>query len=219
MHTPPPAFQLETLWRLDATPTAVWRALTRVEDWPQWWPYVAEVQTLRAGQGVGAVRHLRWRTRLPYSLSLVMTCTAAERERRLAGRAVGHLQGEGEWTLWTEGAQTCVRYCWAVDVQKPWMRRSLRWLAPLFRWNHHAVMRAGEQGLRRWLAQQPASGLDGQAAQADAADQGSDAARLAAAQVHLEQGVASALPVHRQIGQIAHIGDVELRPHEGLEPQ
>lgn len=147
-----PAFQLISDWRFDAPLDAVWEALTRVEDWPHWWPYVEEVDTLRPGTGVGAVRRLHWRTRLPYKLALIMTCTASERGKRLSGRAIGNLEGEGEWTLWNEGRQTCVRYVWRVDVTKPWMRFTLPLLAPLFRWNHDEVMRAGEQGLKEWLA-------------------------------------------------------------------
>ena len=140
-------------WRLDAPPAAVWAALTRVEDWPRWWPFVERVETIRQAQGVGAVRRLHWRTRLPYRLSLLMTCTAAERERRLAGISRGHLIGEGEWTLTQDGRHTLLHYDWRVALAKPWMRRSRWLLQPLFAWNHGAVMRAGEAGLKRWLAQ------------------------------------------------------------------
>jgi hypothetical protein len=44
-----------------------------------------------------------------------------------------------------------VRYTWSVSLGQSWMRRIAPLAAPLFRWNHNAVMRAGEIGLARHL--------------------------------------------------------------------
>jgi uncharacterized protein YndB with AHSA1/START domain len=149
-----PRFNHESLWTLEASVAQVWQALTEVEQWPRWWPYLRRVETVHAAAGVGAVRRLHWRTRLPYGFTLLVTCTEAQRERRLVGRSAGDLSGEGAWELQPVGPQTHVRYTWRLDVNKPWMRRFAPLLAPLFAWNHHGVMRAGERGLRRWLSSQ-----------------------------------------------------------------
>jgi len=44
-------------------------------------------------------------------------------------------------------------YTWRVCVEKPWMQRLEFLLKPFFTVNHTYVMRRGEAGLRRELAQ------------------------------------------------------------------
>lgn len=144
-----------THWRLDAPPEAVWQALTEVDQWPRWWPYVRRVELLRRGRepdGVGALRRLAWGSRLPYGFTLDVECVEAEAPRRLRGRSTGALEGEGLWELWPDGLGTVVRYTWRLHLNTAWMRLATPLMAPVFRWNHEGVMRGGGRGLARWLA-------------------------------------------------------------------
>jgi len=143
-----------THWRLDAPPETVWQALTEVDDWPQWWPYVRRVELLRRGResdGVGALRRLTWGSRLPYGFTLDVECVESDAPRRLRGRSSGALEGEGLWELWPDGVGTVVRYTWRLDLKTAWMRLAAPLMAPLFRWNHEGVMRGGGRGLASWL--------------------------------------------------------------------
>jgi hypothetical protein len=63
------------------------------------------------------------------------------------------LASESAATLATEGARTFVRYDWEVRATKPWMRLLAPVARSLFSWNHDAVMKDGERGLRRRLAE------------------------------------------------------------------
>ncbi|WP_374568917.1 SRPBCC family protein [Ideonella sp.] len=144
-----------THWRLDAPPEAVWQALTEVDEWPQWWPYVRSVTLLRRGRepdGVGALRRIAWGSRLPYGFTLDVECVESDAPRRLLGRSSGALEGEGLWELWPDGAGTVVRYTWRLYLNTTWMRLAAPLMAPLFHWNHEGVMRGGGRGLVRWLA-------------------------------------------------------------------
>lgn len=147
------SFELVTHWHLAAPPEPVWRALTRVEEWPRWWRHVRSVQQLRAGdeRGVGALRRVRWSSRLPYGIEIDVEVIEAVRQRRLRGRASGELEGEGLWELFPVGDTTRVRTTWRVELTKPWMRQLAPLAAPLFRWNHDGVMRAGGEGLAGYL--------------------------------------------------------------------
>lgn len=151
----PPAthFDLVSQWRIEAPVERVWAALTDPDAWPRWWPYVLAVQTLREGgaDGVGSVRRMHWATRLPYRLLIEVEAVESVRLQRLRGRSRGQLDGEGLWLLRADGGVTDVTYVWRVRVVKRWMRWFAPLLAPAFRWNHTAVMRAGESGLRRYL--------------------------------------------------------------------
>lgn len=148
-------FDLVSHWRLPAPVEPVWAALTAPETWPTWWPCVRSVQTLRQGaaDGLGAVRRIEWATRLPYTVLVEIEAVEVVRFERLRGRSRGHLQGEGLWLLRPDGACTNVTYLWRVELRQPWMRLSAPLLAPVFRWNHDALMRAGSTGLTRHLAQ------------------------------------------------------------------
>ena len=150
-------FEIVSEWHLDAPVERVWQALVEVESWPRWWPYVREVRTLRAGDAgsggeLGAVRRLRWASLLPYGIDLDVETVEQRPHARLRGRASGDLRGSGLWELERDGAGTRVRYTWQVELATRWMRLAAPLMAPVFRWNHEGVMRAGERGLAAWLA-------------------------------------------------------------------
>lgn len=149
-------FDLVSHWRIAAPVDRVWAALTQPESWPQWWPHVRSVQTLRAGdaEGLGSVRRIEWATRLPYRIVTEVEALESVRHQRLRARSGGSVRGEGLWLLQaddTAAACTDLTYLWRVELTQPWMRRWAPLLAPVFRWNHDSVMRSGEQGLARHL--------------------------------------------------------------------
>jgi uncharacterized protein YndB with AHSA1/START domain len=150
-----PRYEYRSRWHLAAPVEQVWQALTEVETWPRWWPYVQDVQTLRTGDadGLGAVRRIRWSSRLPYGFTLDVEAVQMQRLRLIRARATGDLQGEGLWELADEGdAETTAHYTWRLDLNTRWMRATAPLLAPVFRWNHEGVMRGGCEGLTRHLS-------------------------------------------------------------------
>ncbi|MFO1293220.1 MAG: SRPBCC family protein [Rubrivivax sp.] len=147
-------FDLVSDWRIHAPVERVWSAITDPLAWPRWWPYVQRVQTLREGDadGVGSVRRIDWSTRLPYRLVIEVESVESVRHQRLRARSRGQLDGEGLWLLREGAGCTDLTYVWRVTLTRRWMRWLAPLLAPVFRWNHAGVMRAGEAGLRRHLA-------------------------------------------------------------------
>lgn len=147
-------FRLVSHWRIEAPLDCVWEALTHPEQWPQWWPYVQAVTPIGSGDGdgLGAIHRFVWTSRLPYALAFDVEVVELNRRRRIRGRASGQLEGEGVWELADVNHATEVTYTWSVVLGKA----SMRWIAPIaapvFRWNHRGVMRAGEAGLRSYLA-------------------------------------------------------------------
>ena len=147
-------FNLITNWTLAAAREAVWRELTKPEDWPAWWRAVERVELLEAGDadGVGALRRMTWRTALPYSLTFDMQTVRVEPMTVIEGRAEGELSGVGRWTVDGDRDRTRVRYDWRVEVTQPWMRFVAPLARPVFAWNHGVVMGWGEEGLARRLS-------------------------------------------------------------------
>lgn len=146
-------FHLVSEWHLAASAEAVWGVLGAAEDWPRWWPQIRRVRLLSPGgpDDLGAVRRTWWTSRLPYGFVLDFTTRAAERPRLLVVEAVGDLRGQGRWELCDTDRGARVRYTWQVEPGRAWMRRLAPLLAPLFAWNHHAVMRDGAAGMARHL--------------------------------------------------------------------
>ena len=150
----PGRYEFTTEWTIPAPPERVWTELMDPERWPQWWPGVVQVETIRAGEqnGVGAVRRYTFRSRLPYRLTFTMETTRLEPHQLIEGRATGELDGYGCWRLYPAGAGTRVLYDWHVAVTKLWMKRLDRVARRLFAWNHDVVMEWGRRGLIKRLA-------------------------------------------------------------------
>lgn len=147
-------FRLVSEWGIDAPRERVWAALRSPKDWPGWWRYVARVDELDRGysNGVGARHRFHWTSRLPYAIDIEMHTVEMRERERIRAEASGDLQGEGLWELCDTPTGTVARYTWRVVLDKAWMRALAPLLRPVFAWNHNAVMAAGEEGLRRWLA-------------------------------------------------------------------
>lgn len=146
-------FHLVSEWYLAAPPGAVWAVLDAPEAWPQWRPEIQRVQALASGGSdrEGAIHRTWWTSRLPYGFVMDFTTRAVEKPQLLVVEATGDLVGIGRWELAAVPVGTRVRYTWQVFPHKAWMRWSAPLLAPLFAWNHHAVMRDGAAGMARRL--------------------------------------------------------------------
>ena len=149
-----PHFDLVSHWSIPAPVDRVWDALVEPEAWPQWWPGVIAVHQLKPGDatGVGSIRRIEWVGWFASRFVTEVEAIEVLRHDRLRGRSRGHLDGEGLWLLRADGGTTHITYVWRVTLVRGWMRWMAPLLAPVFRWNHRAVMRAGERGLVRRLA-------------------------------------------------------------------
>ncbi|HZP65425.1 MAG TPA: SRPBCC family protein [Rudaea sp.] len=147
-------FVLISHWRIDAPRRRVWDALHEPTGWPDWWPYVAAVEKLDTGDpdGVGARYRFHWTSRLPYSIRIATHVVDVVPQQTIRAEASGDLDGEGTWRLGENGSATDVEYTWRVRLTSRWMRLFAPLLRPVFTWNHNAVMAAGEEGLRKYLA-------------------------------------------------------------------
>ena len=150
-----PAYRFVTVWRLEAPIDHVFGTIDDAKAWPEWWPMVKAVERLQDGaaDGVGAVHRMTFVGKLPYRLRFDMRVTRREPPTSIVGEATGELAGIGDWSLHEEGLTTVVRYVWAIQTTRAWMNllAPLPFVDSIFRFNHHAVMRNGLQGVRRRL--------------------------------------------------------------------
>jgi uncharacterized protein YndB with AHSA1/START domain len=143
-----------TVWLIEAPNGAVWDAIVDSERWPEWWPYLENVEVIARGEycGIGSVRRYTWGGTLPYRLSFQITVTKIECPRLIEGVASGDLEGLGRWTLAEMGGPlTRVEYLLIARSTKPWMNMAAPIMGWFFRRNHDRVMNSGGEGLREYL--------------------------------------------------------------------
>lgn len=144
-------FHFDNLWRVNASPAAVWQVLTRVEAWPQWWPGLPVAEPADDTVAPGSRAHLLVTSPIGLSLDFDIELRDIRTERFAGFTATGDLRGVGEWSLSRNGPITTIESTWCVTTT----RRSIRLLRPLAARLHDSVMRAGERGLAAHLAQEP----------------------------------------------------------------
>ncbi len=148
------AYTLVSVWHLQAPLEGVWECLSHPERWPIWWPYVEQVEILSSGDpitGTGSIHRHCWSTCLPYRLCFTLETLEVKAPRRVKARVYGDLVGIGRCRLRACGGLVVVRFDWHVHTTKAWMNALAPLARPVFHWNHHRVMAAGEIALRELL--------------------------------------------------------------------
>jgi hypothetical protein len=146
-------YKFITEWRIDAPLTEVCDAISHCLDWPAWWKGVEKVEKLASGDadGIGSVHRFTWKGRIPYRFTFDIRMTRFVPLTLLEGQANGEVIGTGRWGFSREDNATVVRYQWHVRTNRLWMNLIAPIASPVFRWNHHQVMRQSAEGMARLL--------------------------------------------------------------------
>lgn len=132
-------------------------------SWPNWWPKCTFagplVRTDVASNTQEAVLKattapLNFRAALGYTLTITIHPTKVLTPRQIEFDAGGHLEGTGRVTLHPEakGQATRMDIEWRVRPTQRWMNFLAPIAAPAFTAAHALMMRQGERGLVRALA-------------------------------------------------------------------
>jgi len=146
-------YRFITIWCIEAPIEEVCEAIYHSLSWPQWWRNVERVEELAPGdaRGIGSVRRYTWKGRLPYRLTFDIRVSHIDPLVTIEGIASGDVEGLGRWSFTTDGTVTIVRYEWQIRTTSAWMNLLALFARPFFKWNHHAVMQQGGEGLARML--------------------------------------------------------------------
>lgn len=142
-----------TEWQIEAPVERVWDVLLLAREWPTWWRGFRSVDQLAPGEesGIGMVLRQRWRSLLPFTLTLDLEVSEVERHRRLEGRTSGDMLGVCRWTFEPQGGRTIVRFLLDVEPTRAWMKLPVPFAGRVFALNYGAIMRWGGDGLARLL--------------------------------------------------------------------
>jgi hypothetical protein len=146
-------YKFSTTWRVKASLAEVWDILCHPDLWPEWWESLEQIVELEKGDkhGIGALHRYTWKGALPYRITFDIHVLNITPLCLLEGEASGEVEGRGVWSFSDNGVDTIVTYDWNIRTNARWMNCLAPLAAPIFRWNHHMVMRDGAKGLARRL--------------------------------------------------------------------
>lgn len=163
---PPRLFDLSSTWRLPVPPERVWAIIADINmSWPSWWPHCSFAGPLVRTKPMSnsqedilkaTTAHLNFKAALGYTLTISIHPTDVAAPREIDFDAGGHLKGTGRVVLTPEeqGKATRMDIAWRVRPTQRWMNLLTPIAAPAFTAAHALMMRQGEQGLVRALANQ-----------------------------------------------------------------
>ena len=137
-------FRFDRTWAFDVAPDTLWAALTRTEEYRQWWPWLREF----SGDGLvpGGRNTCVVRAPVPYTLRFTVTITELVRGERIVVAVDGDLAGVARLEVGALGARrrgSQVRLVWEVDLRQPILRAVGVFGRPIMEWGHQWVVDTG----------------------------------------------------------------------------
>lgn len=148
------SYSFQTNWNIDAPTEKVWQTLTATPfSWDAWWPELNDlsVQT-KTTKLVGTAFSCTWKAPIGYKLRTDVRITEAEDREFVTLETDGDLDGTVSCYIKDISGTTHVDIDWQVETTRDWMNALHPLLKPFFIWSHHAVMRSGERGLQKHIA-------------------------------------------------------------------
>lgn len=152
-------------FRFEAGSAAVWAAVTRVDHYRAWWPWLREFDGTQFAEGV------RWRCAvrppLPYTVHLAVTLVEVVAGRSVRARVDGDVVGWAHLTLGdtpiggaedgvAAGAGCELRLVSRLTPERPLLRALSIAAPPVARFGHDRVLTTGAHRFGRLALPQPA---------------------------------------------------------------
>lgn len=145
----PHHYHFDHVWQVPLPLGEAYDVLADVDGYEQWWPQIRATEPL-----TDDARRLSVRSLIPVTLKIVATKQILDREAGLLRVGLAQdLVGYAQWDLsWQGDTTTAARWTQDVYLTNQHLERMPVTSHRLLRINHTHMMRAGEQGLRRYLA-------------------------------------------------------------------
>ena len=144
-----PRFRFGGEWLVDAPMDAVQGCLADLAHYPDWWPEVRAVARMGPREARALVR-----SRLPYTLDLVLHAEEGLAPGVLHTDLAGDLVGWARWELAEQGDRTRLTFAQEVMVSGRLFDLAARVARPLLVWNHDQMMASAVRHLPRAIAGQ-----------------------------------------------------------------
>lgn len=126
-----------------------WRLIEGFDQYQQWWPWLQEFATERAGLVDGNVLSATVVPPIPYRLRLQVHFQSCQRLSSTEATISGDLRGHASLSFDELRGGTRVRAAWALAAASAPMRAAARMARPLARWGHDRVVEMAVADLSR----------------------------------------------------------------------
>jgi uncharacterized protein YndB with AHSA1/START domain len=129
------------VWRSSRAPDQVWAALTAVDAYRDWWPWLEGLEGASPAPGVGLYATIRAPAR--YRVRCMVRFTEVDRPHRLAAEIEGDLGGWARIELHPDGTGSFVRLRWSLHPARPLLRVLGVVAEPILVHGHDRIMGRG----------------------------------------------------------------------------
>jgi len=160
----PAPFVFDRTFDFDVPVAQFWDALTRTDDYVDWWPWLTGFDLPELA--IGNVASMVIKAPLPYTLDVDVELVAVDPGRCIEGIVSGDVSGPARLHVTGAGGTTQARLSWELAVASTLLTGLARVARPLLVWGHDRVVGVG---LRQFTA---AALSDGRSVRVSRATQG-----------------------------------------------
>jgi hypothetical protein len=147
------SFRYDEIFHFDVSHDALWDALTDIDSYPRWWPWLRSFDA--DGLAPGTVARCAVRAPLPYTLEFDVHVERVEAGRSIDTRVTGDLVGPARLEVAGDVDASTARLTWAVDLRMPVLSAASFVARPLLVWAHDRVVSNGVEQFRAHALTRP----------------------------------------------------------------
>jgi hypothetical protein len=134
-------------YRFDVDPPTLWKAMTDVDAYRRWWPWLSRLDA--GGFDAGERWQCVVRPPLPYSLRFALDLEVVDPPTLAEAAVSGDIVGSARLTVVPDGDGSIARLQSLLAPANPFLRRVARIARPVVRFGHDWVLDTGAAQFRR----------------------------------------------------------------------
>ncbi|MEA2434981.1 MAG: hypothetical protein QOG54_2438 [Actinomycetota bacterium] len=137
----------------DVSPDDLWDALSRVDLFKTWWPWIKDIHLEGEALELGSALTFTIDPPIPYRMRVTVDVVESVDGRYLRGDVSGDLHGTGSLRFDESPLGSDVTTEWKVEVSNPAIKAVIRLARPLLLYAQRWAVEVSLRGFRRYLAE------------------------------------------------------------------
>jgi len=143
----PAPFRYDRRFDFEASPTELWAALSQTERFPEWWPWLRDLDG--TALEVGAVAHCVVQAPLPYTLRFDVAIEEVVPQQHITTQVRGDLNGPARLDVTPRNEGSSARLTWTLELRDRLLRPLAMVARPAMVWAHDRIIEVGLREFER----------------------------------------------------------------------